>query len=103
MLPYSHLALLRVEARQLNLSIAFLNRVERHAKSLVQDMQVCIYPPMPAAMEKKAGYHRACMLFEATRAVELNHYIAALVKKVKALPSQKDLRWHFDVDPLEVD
>ena len=101
--PYSHLTLLRVEARQPNLSIAFLNRVERHAKSLAQGVQVRIYPPMPAAMEKKAGYHRACMLFEATRAVELNHYIAALVKKVKALPSPKDLRWHFDVDPLEVD
>ena len=101
--PYCHLTLLRVKARQPNLSIEFLNRVERYAKQLAQDKQVHVYPPIPATMEKKAGYHRACMLFEALRATVLNRYIAALMKKVKALPVQKDMRWHFDVDPLEID
>ena len=101
--PYCHLTLLRVKARQPNLSIEFLNRVERYAKQLAQDMQVHVYPPIPATMEKKAGYHRACMLFEAPRATVLNRYIAALVKKVEAMPVQRDVRWHFDVDPLEID
>ena len=101
--PYRHLTLLRVKARQPNLSIDFLHRVERHAKQLAQGMQVHVYPPIPAVMEKKAGYHHACMLFEARNVTVLNRYIAALVKKVKALPVQKDIRWHFDVDPLEVD
>ena len=101
--PYSHLTLLRVKARQPNLSIDFLHRVERYAKQLAQGVQVHVYPPIPAVMEKKAGYHRACMLFEAQNVTVLNRYIATLVKKVKALPTQKDMRWHFDVDPLEVD
>ena len=101
--PYSHLTLLRVKARQPNLSIDFLHHVERYAKQLAQGVQVQVYPPIPAVMEKKAGYHRACMLFEAQNVTVLNRYIAMLVKKVKALPTQKDIRWHFDVDPLEVD
>ncbi len=101
--PYCHLTLLRVKAQQPNLSIEFLHRVERHAKQLAQGVQVHVYPPIPAMMEKRAGYHHACMLFEASNASVLNRYVAKLTKKVKALPVQKDMRWHFDVDPLEID
>ena len=101
--PYRHLTLLRVKARQPNLSIEFLHRVERCAKQLAQGAQIHVYPPIPAMMEKRAGYHRACMLFEAADASVLNRYITALAKKIRALPTQKDMRWHFDVDPLEID
>ena len=101
--PYRHLTLLRVKARQPNSSMEFLRRIERYAKQLAQGMRVHVYPPIPAMMEKRADYHRACMLFEAPRATMLNRYIAALVEKVKTLPLQKDMRWHFDVDPMEID
>ena len=101
--PYCHLTLLRVEARQATLNSAFLNQVERYAVPLAKHSQVRVHPPMPAVLEKKAGYHRARMLFEAPSAIELNRYIAALLKKIKSLPVQRTVRWHFDVDPLEID
>ena len=101
--PYRHLTLLRVEARQPKLNTAFLNQVERHAKPLAQHSQVRVYPPIPAAMEKKVGYHRAFMLFEAQRASELNRYIATLLEKIESLALKRTVRWYFDVDPLEID
>jgi len=101
--PYSHFTVLRVAARRANLSIQFLNQVERLAKPLVAGKRIRVYPPIPAAMEKKAGYHRATMLFGAPQAMVLNRYIAALRERMKSLPKQRALRWHFDVDPLAID
>ena len=101
--PYSRLTLLRVKARRLDQNIAFLQAVEKHAKSLVRSTRVRVHPPIAAIMEKKAGYYRAGMLFQAPQASDLTRYIAILIAKIETLSMSRTVNWHFDVDPLEVD
>lgn len=101
--PYSHFALLRAEARQLGAAMNFLQKVEKHAQKLVQNNSVHVHAPMPATMEKKASYYRASFLLETHDIASLHDCLTRLVPVIQSLPKNRSLRWHLDVDPLEID
>ncbi|MGH8251435.1 MAG: hypothetical protein ACREVI_12195, partial [Steroidobacteraceae bacterium] len=59
--------------------------------------------PAPAAMERRAGRHRAQLLVESPRRAVLQEFLSAWLPLVTGLRAPRDLRWSVDVDPLEVD
>ena len=97
--PFAHLALLRAESKQPGEALAFLKSAARSAHRL--DPALEVFDPVPAPMERKAGFERAQLLVRgATRAALqpfLAQWRAALIAR-----DERRVRWSLDVDPQEL-
>ncbi len=100
--PWSHLALLRADAPTRADVHAFL-RAARDAAPAARGAGLRLLGPAPAAMEKRAGRHRAQLLLEAPARATLQQFLGSWVPAVAALGAPRSLRWSVDVDPAEVD
>jgi len=99
--PYSHLALVRAEARTLDVARAFLQAASDAAGS---PQGVSIYPPVPMSMQRVANVERAQMLVESSARPALQQFLAQWSPALHALRGAHKglLRWAVDVDPLAI-
>ncbi len=102
--PHSHLALLRAEARDVGVAMAWLQAAAVLARQLAADGAVTVYPPVPPPISKLAGIERLQMLVESASRARLQRLLADWVPALHGLRSQhKGLaRWAIDVDPLAI-
>ena len=102
--PFSHLALLRAEARDAAVARAFLRAAAEQAAALPGADEVTIYPPVPLTVSKVAGIERLQMLIESPSRVGLQRLLADWLPELHGLRStHKGLaRWAIDVDPLSI-
>ncbi len=112
--PYSHLALLRAEARSQDVAQAFLAALAQAAQAELSADHVLAaalthvhwYPPVPLAVQRVARIERAQMLLESRSRTALQRVLAAcqpLLHRLRAEPAHRGLlRWSVDVDPLAV-
>jgi primosomal protein N' (replication factor Y) len=106
--PYSHLALLRAEARDPEVALAWLHAAAQIAAQWLAQApeagEVMVYPPVPPAVSKVAGIERLQMLVEAPSRLHLQRLLAAWVPQLQGLrATHKGLaRWAIDVDPLGI-
>ncbi|PTT84365.1 hypothetical protein DBR42_15120 [Pelomonas sp. HMWF004] len=98
--PFSHLALLRAEARTVEGAKAFLVA----ASALLRDEGVMVYPPVPHAVARVADVERMQMLVEAAQRARLQACLRGWVPALIALKREHKavLRWAVDVDPLAI-
>ncbi len=106
--PFTRIALLRAEASDLGAAMRFLQTAQKLARGQ-QDRQptrtrspVKILGPAPAPMTRRAGVHRAQLLFHAATPGPLQTLLAGLLPKLEELPETKRVRWSVDVDPIEL-
>jgi len=97
--PYSRLAVLRAEAPRREAALAFLAAARRAAGSPAGARLV---GPAVAAMERRAGRHRAQLLIESSERAALRQLLDGWLPLVEELPEARRVRWSIDVDPLEV-
>jgi primosomal protein N' (replication factor Y) len=97
--PFAHLALLRAESKKPGEATAFLKDAARVARRIGKEVEV--FEPVPAPLERKAGFERAQLLVKApTRAALqpfLHRWRAALLER-----EERRVRWSLDVDPQEL-
>ncbi|WP_308390027.1 primosomal protein N' [Acidithiobacillus sp. AMEEHan] len=92
--PFRALALLQAEAQRAEPVYAFL--CAAHA---------CIGPelecsgPIPALLERRAGYHRAYLWLEGKSRSALHRALSRVVDPLGKLPQSRRVRWSLDVDP----
>jgi primosomal protein N' (replication factor Y) len=98
--PYSHLALLRAEARDAAALDVFLRSAAACAPA---DGAVTVLGPAAAIIARKADHYRAHLLLESGARAPLQRFLAGWLPLVDGLPAPASLRWSIDVDPLEVD
>ena len=104
--PYSHLALLRAEARTLAAARDFLSDAAntlRHDPDLAALLlDVTLYPAVPMPMVKVAGIERAQLLVESASRGALQQLLARWLPLLDAVRREHRgvLRWAVDVDPL---
>ncbi|MBK6615349.1 primosomal protein N' [Ottowia sp.] len=110
--PFTHLALLRADARSQEAAQAFLTALARQAQDvLARDPalatalpHVTWYPAVPLAVQRVAGIERAQMLLESPVRAALQRVLAAcapLLQALRAAPEHRSIvRWAVDVDPL---
>jgi primosomal protein N' (replication factor Y) len=106
--PYTHLALLRVEARDQASAQAFLQAATERAEGLESTAlsagELLLYPAVPAQVQRVANVERAQMLLEASSRAVLQRFLSAWLDVLQAqratLP--KVLRWAVDVDPVSI-
>jgi primosomal protein N' (replication factor Y) len=104
--PFSYLALLRAEAHNRSAVDAFFAAVQeflRDALALAPAEAVRAYPPVAAAMARRAGFERSQMLFQASARKPLLGLLRALRAAIHAMPRASRVRWSFDVDPIQLD
>ncbi|TSE30540.1 Primosomal protein N' [Tepidimonas thermarum] len=102
--PFSHQALLRAEARQLDAALAWLRHAAAAAHDLPGRPHVTLYAPVPMTMTRVAGIERAQLLLESPHRPALQALLAAWLPRLHTLRAHADtrglVRWAIDVDPL---
>ncbi|CAN5139311.1 primosomal protein N' [soil metagenome] len=106
--PYSHLAMLRAEARTPEAARAFLLAATELVTSLPGAETVMVYPPVPMGVARVANVERMQMLIESSSRVALQRLLALWLPALHTLrrghttTEQRILRWAVDVDPLSI-
>jgi len=102
--PFSHLALLRAEARSAEAASAFLAEAAALATGLPGGDAVRIYPPVPPPVSRVADVERVQMLVESDSRIALQRLLAQWSPQLHALRATQRavLRWAVDVDPLAI-
>ena len=102
--PFSRLALLRAEAREVDTATRFLQEARQAATGLASAGAVTIYAPVPPGVARVAGIERMQMLVESRSRPALQAFLTdwlPMLHERKAL--HKGLaRWAIDVDPAAI-
>jgi primosomal protein N' (replication factor Y) len=96
--PFVFEAVLRAEAAELETALRFL----REATALAgrPPAGIALYDPVPMTVTRLAERERAQLLVQSGSRKALQEYLARWSAKLYAL-TQRDVRWHLDVDPIE--
>jgi primosomal protein N' (replication factor Y) len=97
--PYTRFALLRAEASSAKPAMDFLNQAKTQAQTLNGDT-VELWGPVPAPMEKRAGWYRAQLLLQAAQREGLHRLLFQWLPTLPSLTNK--VRWSLDVDPQDL-
>lgn len=102
--PFTHLALLRAEARTPQAARDFLQAAADLANQFEGADQLLIYPPVPTSIARVANVERMQMLMEGPSRGVLQRVLSAWVASLPSLRGEHKgvLRWALDVDPLAI-
>ena len=102
--PFSHLALLRAEARTPQDARAFVEAAGAAAAALAPAAGVTLYPAVPPPVARVADVERMQMLLESSSRTALQRLLADWTPVLQGLRSDHRgvLRWAVDVDPLAI-
>ncbi|MEO7007626.1 MAG: primosomal protein N' [Caldimonas sp.] len=106
--PWSHLAMLRAEARSAEAARDFLRAAAEHAAALHGAEAIAVYPPVPMAIARIANVERMQMLVESNSRAALQRFLAQWLPALHELrrhrkeAERRILRWAVDVDPLSI-
>ncbi len=96
--PYRQLTMVRAEARQAERASAFLCR----ARALIREPSIEVAGPVEAILQRRAGHWRYQLWMLADTRGPLTREIARLGESLETLPEARGVRWHIDVDPIEM-
>ena len=106
--PYSHLAVLRAEAKTSAAAKGFLDAAAERAQELAEAEAVMVYAPVPLVVARVADVERMQMLIESPSRRGLQAMLSAWLPRLHALrherkaADQRIVRWAIDVDPLVI-
>ena len=100
--PFSHLCLVRAESANREAALSFLRRARRGIEALGREQRVHFTGPLPAPMEKRQSRFRMHLLLRCGNRPGLHTVLDTLATQLDALPAPGDLRWHIDVDPIDL-
>ncbi|HEY9192697.1 MAG TPA: primosomal protein N', partial [Methyloversatilis sp.] len=99
--PHGFQIMLSADAPELPPALDFLAAARRAALALEVD-GVQIYDAVPMRMVRRAGRERAQLVIESRSRPQLRALLGPLMANLYRLRVARGLRWHVDVDPLEV-
>jgi len=99
--PYQFLALIRAESARIGDSMGFLFEIKELLNNF-KNNKILILGPIPAAMQKKAGKHRAQLLLQSSQRKLLKNNLNYLIENLSQLKHKSRVRWSIDVDPVEM-
>jgi len=97
--PFSHLAILRAEAKPPGLARGFLEAAARLARRLSSRVEV--FDPVAPTLERRAGFERSQLLVRARTRSALQPFLAQWRSELM-VGGDRRVRWSLDVDPQEV-
>jgi len=101
--PFSYLALLRVEAKDVREPMQFLEHIKSSLEhSLKNNDSVSLLGPASAPMAKRAGFYRAQLLFQSSSRPALHQVLYEMQQVISQMKRKHRVRWSLDVDPVEL-
>ena len=125
--PFAHLALLRAEAKHVDVANSFLHATKSVFNALLPSPSgrgwraatgegtkkpaateppstspIEIQGPLPAPMPRRAGMHRTQLLLSSPNRRALHALLDAALPAIYDLPEARKVRWSLDVDPLDL-
>ena len=100
--PFSHLCLLRAKSKDRAAALQFLRQARRSIEADCREQQVQLTGPLPAPMEKRQGRYRTQLLLRSKSRPALHTILTRLTPQLTKLPTPNHLRWHIDVDPIDL-
>ena len=94
--PFVFQALLRAEAKTLEVALEFLNT----ARELMPHEGIVINDPVPMTITRVAGMERAQLLIESSSRTHLQNFMKPWMQMLRAQKSR--LRWSLEVDPVDI-
>lgn len=99
--PYAFQAVLRAEAPAMAEAIAFLEQAAA-LPVIGEHDQVMLYDPVPMKMARLANLERGQLLAESYSRPALQAFLPRWRAAIDGLKAGSKLRWHLEVDPLEL-
>jgi len=96
--PHSHMALLRVEAHNIEQVKYFIKNASMRLKQLSGDT-LLLFGPVPALIEKYGGRFRYQLIIQATNRKLLHAHLDEWLQKIEKMKNSKKVRWSLDIDP----
>jgi len=105
--PFSHLALLRAEARTAEAARGFLQLAVQIAQPEAEAAGITLYHPVPTPIARVADVERMQLLLESSSRQAMQHFLAQWLPRLhgarQSLSGEaRILRWAVDVDPLAI-
>ena len=102
--PFTHLALLRAEARSAAVAHGFLQAAADVIADDAEAAGVTLYPPVPPPVSRVANVERCQMLVECASRTALQRLLGVWLPALHDLRAGHKglLRWAVDVDPLAI-
>jgi len=97
--PYVHQALLMAQDKELARALAFLTQARAQAHGVDH---VHVYDPVPLRVVRVAHMERAQLLVESVHRTALQRFLSDWSAQLYALAHVHRVRWHLEVDPLEI-
>lgn len=99
--PIGSLCVIRGRGREQAFALAFLTEV---AAMLNQSSlkSVIVLGPVPAMMEKRAGYFRAQLLLMSQDRKPLHQLLDHYMASIAGLKSSRKVKWSIDIDPIDL-
>jgi primosomal protein N' (replication factor Y) len=94
--PYIYQALLRAEARELQIALDFLQQ----AATCVEHPGITINDPIPMSMTRVANVERAQLLVECASRPALQAFLKLWMAELRAMKSR--VKWSLEVDPVDI-
>lgn len=100
--PFAHLALLRADAVQREITHQFLNEAKTGLEKLSSIAKVNLLGPIPAPMERLANRFRGHLLIQAAKRSDLQDILRQWVPTLARYKIAAKVRWSLDIDPQEM-
>ncbi|MDN4037001.1 primosomal protein N' [Massilia sp. YIM B02443] len=94
--PFMYQALLRAEARELPIAIAFLEA----ARDCLPTDGIMMNDPIPMTMTRVHNVDRAQLLVESSSRPALQAFLRVWIEELRAMKSR--VKWSLEVDPLDI-
>lgn len=99
--PFTYLVLLRAEATKPHIATQYLTQAAQVAEHL-SDNRIQILGPIPAPMERKAGFFRALLLLQCNQRQVLQSWLEVYTPQLETIKCKGEVRWTLEVDPIEM-
>ncbi len=97
--PFSYLAVLRAESDDQEKMLHFLEMSRLEAQYFTNE-NIELHHPVISPIAKRAGKYRAQLLIQSNQRATLHHLLTQWLPKLPA--SGQKIRWHVDIDPIEL-
>lgn len=99
--PFSYLALWRAEAKQASRAFEAMAVIKKILEKTAKG-SITVYDPIPAPMQKKAGFFRVQLLVQASQRPVLQQVLRHCLPQISDNAQLQAVRWSVDVDPMDM-
>jgi primosomal protein N' (replication factor Y) len=100
--PFAFMALFRADAKQMDKASDALCIIQALLKKNDSEKKVTIYDPIPAPMQRKAGFYHMQLLIQASNRQQLQKLLSKTLPSLAGNKALQGARWTVDVDPIDL-